>query len=830
MSAILQDVRYALRQLRSAPVFTLTAVLTLALGIGATVTMYSIVRNVLLEPLPYSQPDRLVGLAMTWPQSRPNNEQAGLGADYVMQHSRSFESFGVIGESPSGSNLSVGAGAAGHALQIAVESVSKGYFTTLGVQPLLGRSFTAEEDLPGGPKVAILSYGVWTQLFNRDAGVLNRVVHINGESYTVVGVMPASMHDEWEGPATDVWQPLQLSPKDPGYEGDNYNMIARLKPGVSMSQAQQEMDSLKAPFYKDFPMYLNWTNSAKLLHEFRVWPLKDVMASNSRTSVLALAAAVFAVLLVACLNLAGLMTARGSRRVKEIALRTALGASRRSVLRLLMTESLLLAVAGAGLGVVLARAAIPALIAASPVPLPQMHSGLNLWLLASFSLVVGCATTLIFGLVPALSVFRQNEGNALQSGQPAGATVSQVRLGRLLLVGQVAVATVLLTSASLLLGSFLKLRSIPSGVQTKRLEIAQVTLKGDAYTTTQHTTQFIDAVMAKLKHYPGVERVAAVDGLPLDRGLNISGGPVDKPSMERTIEFRVVTPGYFRTIGVQLQSGRDVTEDDTATAAPVALVSETAARRWWPGKSAIGQQVEFGGRTKQYMTVVGVVADLHTRSLTESPQMVIYAPFAQMTDGYTKILNGWFATTFVLRLSGDVDVAAAVQQAVSGADPEIPVAKLESMQAVVDSTLAAPQFFSWLTSGFAGFALVLTMIGLFGLLSYQVTQRTREIGVRLAVGADRRRILTMILRRGLALTGMGLVIGTVVSLSVPRLVRSVLVDNMVIDEKGIAGVLSSSTISLVIAGAAMVVAAAFASYLPAQRAARIEPMEALRSE
>jgi putative ABC transport system permease protein len=304
MSAILQDVRYALRQLRGAPVFTLTAVLTLALGIGATVTMYSIVRNVLLEPLPYSQPDRLVGLAMTWPQSRPNNEQAGLGADYVMQHSRSFESFGVIGESPSGSNLSVGAGAAGHALQIAVESVSKGYFTTLGVQPLLGRSFTAEEDLPGGPKVAILSYGVWTQLFNRDAGVLNRVVHINGESYTVVGVMPASMHDEWEGPATDVWQPLQLSPKDPGYEGDNYNMIARLKPGVSMSQAQQEMDSLKTPFYKDFPMYLNWTNSAKLLHEFRVWPLKDVMASNSRTSVLALAAAVFAVLLVACLNLA----------------------------------------------------------------------------------------------------------------------------------------------------------------------------------------------------------------------------------------------------------------------------------------------------------------------------------------------------------------------------------------------------------------------------------------------------------------------------------------------------------------------------------------------
>ena len=829
MAAILQDVRYALRQLRGAPVFTLTAVLTLALGIGATVTMYSIVRSVLLEPLPYPQPDRLVGVSLSFPHDKPNNGQAGTGADYVMQHSRSFESFGVVAESPSGSNLSVGSGAGGRAMQITVEQVSKGYFPTLGVQPMLGRNFTAEEDLVGGRKVVMLSYGVWTRLFNRDAGVLERMVHINGESYAVVGVMPASMYDEVEGPPTDVWQPLQLSRKDPGYEGDNYNMIARLKPGVSLEQAQQEMDSLKDPFYKEFPMYLRWVNRAKLVHEFRVWPLKDVMASGSRASVLALAAAVVAVLLVACLNLAGLMTARSSMRAKEIALRTALGASRGSVLRLLMTESLLLAVAGAGLGVLLAMVAIPALIAASPVPLPQMHSGLNVWLLAGFSLLVACAATLVFGLVPALGVFRQNEGNALQSSQPAGATVSQVRLGRSLLVGQVAVATMLLTSASLLLGSFLKLRSIPSGVQTKRLEIAQVTLKGDSYTTTLHTTQFINAVMSKLQHYPGVDRVAAVNGLPLDRGLNINGSPTGNRAIQETIEFRVVTPGYFRTLGVPQLQGRDVTEDDTATSAPVVLVSETAARRWWPGKSAIGQQVEVGHKLGQ-QTVVGVVADTHNRSLTESPRVTIYEPFAQVADGFTKILNGWFSTTFALRLSGDVDIAAAVQQAVSETDPEIPVAKLESMQTVVDHTLARPQFFSWLASGFAGFALLLTMIGLFGLLSYQVTQRTREIGVRLAIGADREQILKLILRRGFELTGIGLAIGTVLSLGVPRLVSSVILDNMVIDERGIASVLSSRTLSLLTAGVAMAVAAAFASYLPARRAARIEPMEALRSE
>jgi putative ABC transport system permease protein len=263
----------------------------------------------------------------------------------------------------------------------------------------------------------------------------------------------------------------------------------------------------------------------------------------------------------------------------------------------------------------------------------------------------------------------------------------------------------------------------------------------------------------------------------------------------------------------------------------VVLVNETAARRWWPGKTAIGEQVTVGGKKSEgSRTVVGVVADMHTHSLTDSPQVVIYLPFAQVSDEMMKILNGWFSTTFAFRLAGDVDVAAAVQQAVKESDPAIPVAKLESMQTVVDSTLAGPQFFSWLASGFAGFALVLTMIGLFGLLSYQVTQRTREIGVRLAVGADRQRILMMILRRGLVLTGVGLAIGTVVSLGMPRLVRSVLVDNMIIDEKGIAGVLSSSTMALLIAGVAMVAAAAFASYLPAQRAARIEPMEALRSE
>jgi predicted permease len=834
MNPWMQDARFALRLLRKSPGFTLTAVLTLALAIGAAITMYSVVRNVLLEPLPYPEQQRLVGVSLTFPQERPNNEQAGTGADFIKEHARSFESTALLDDGNSSANLSYGDESSSRALKISSHRVSHGYFPTLGLQPVLGRNFTAEEDLPAGPKAVLLSYGLWTRIFNRDRGVLNRVVHLNEESFMVIGVMPASIADAGEAApgrasAVDLWQPLQLSAKDPGYGGDNYEMIARLRPAVSLTQAQQELDALKGPFYQKFPDYLRWTTKDKLVHEFRVWPLKEVMVSRVRPSLLALTAAVIAVLLVACLNLAGLMMARGSRRTREIALRTALGATRGSVLRLLLCESLLLALAGGVLGLLLARAMIPALLAASPLPLPQMQQNAGSWPLLGFSLLVACAATLVFGLIPALGVCHPDAG-ALQSGHSIGTSPSQARLGKTLMIGQVALAMVLLSAASLLLGSFLKLRSVPSGVEAKRLVIAQVALKGTGYASTLHTTQFIERVMAKLAGSPGVERVAAVNGLPLDRGLNMSSRPADRPEMMRTVELRVVTPGYFRTLGIPVMSGRDFTEVDSATAAPVVLVSETAARRWWPGRSPIGDQVVAGGKGEGRRTVVGVVADIHSHSLAEAPQIIIYEPFAQASDGLTKAINGWFPTSFAIRLSGDIDMAAAVERAVSDADADMPVAKFESMQAVIDGTLGGPQFFSWLAGGFAGFALLLTVIGLFGMLNYQVTQRTREIGVRLAVGADRGQILMLVLGRGLLLTTIGLVIGTIASLAVPQMVKSVLADNIYSGDAGLATALSNSTVALTAAAIAMILAASTASYLPARRAASIEPTEALRTE
>lgn len=829
VSSIMQDLRYALRQLRRSPGFALTAVLTLALGIGATTAMYRVVQGVLLAPLPYPAADRLVGAAFTFPQEKPNAEEAGGSADFLKEHSKSFLSTGIAEDGASGVNLSMGRG---HSSQIASMKVGRGYFPTLGVQPMLGRNFTAEEDLPNGPKVALLSYGLWTRQFNSDANIVGRVIQINEESYTVVGVMPSSLEVASESApgvsaSVAVWQPLKLSVKDPGYAGDNYQMVARLRDGVNLAQAQQELDALTGAFFKESPFYQKWTNSSNVSRGFRVWPLQQVVVSAVRMSLLTMLAAVLAVLLVACLNLAVLMTARTWRRAREMAVRSALGASRANLLRLMMCESLVLALAGGGLGLLLSRLAVPVLLRTAPIAILPMRG--NEWLPVVFALAMACATTLIFGLLPGWGVLRRNTGPVLQGGGQVGVTAHQARMGNRLMVVQVAVAMVLLSAAALLLGSFLELRSVQSGVVADHLTVAQVTLKGNTYASAMHTNQFVDKVLDELGRSPGVKQVAAVNGLPLDRGLNFGGGPVGHPDAQGYMEFRAVTPGYFRTMGIPILSGRDVTEEDNATSVPVVLISETAARKWWPGRSAIGEEVQLG-KNSPSLRVVGVVADTHSRSLAQSPQVTIYAPFEQVSDHLMKIINGWFPTTFVVRLSGDMDMAAVVQQAVSNADPEIPVARLTTMQSVIDRSVAAPRFFSYLAGGFAAFALLLTMIGLFGLMSYQVTQRTREIGVRLAVGADRGQILLLILRHCLLLTALGVALGSLASLAVPRLVGSVLSDVVFTGGGGIGKHLSSSGVALAWAAIGMLAAAVLAGYLPARRAASVEPTQVLRTE
>jgi len=829
------DFRYAARQLRRSPGFTLTALLTLALPIGATITMVSIVNSVLLQPLPYPQQSRLVGVAFTRPEQAPNNEQTGATANFLIQHAQSFQSASVYSEGTAGANLAIGKNTTEGAIQVAAQAVDRNFFPTLGIQPFIGRNFSADEDRRNGPKAIILSYGLWQRLFNSNAGIIDQVVHINGESATVVGVMPASLSFGSDDPRSlsavaDVWQPLKLDISDPGYQGTNYNMIARLRDGVTLAQVQQEIASFDQPLYKEFPFLSQWLSISKTIPEFRLWPLQQVLVSNIRSSLLTLTAAVIAVLLVACFNLAGLMAARASRRQREIALRSALGASRFVIFRLLLSESLLLAVVGSAMGIAVANLMLPSLLASSPIPIPK-GNGSNLGMLIVFTLPVVFAVTLLCGLLPSWLILRRNASDALQTGHSAGASASDVRLSKSLLISQTAVAVLLLSAASLLLASFLRLRSTPSGVQPQHLAIAQVNLKGANYASTLPTTQFIQKVMDQLQHYPGVKQVAAINGLPFDRGLNINMPPTGEAQESYTVELRLVTPGYFSTVGIPVLAGRDIVETDRADTAPVVLVSQALARKLWHGRSPVGEHIKpFWGKSSTPLTVIGVVADAHSHSLAEDPSLLVYEPFVQQPDTVMKTLNGWFRTSFAIRSSANVDLAAAIQQAIHNADLGIPVSRFTTMQVIIDNSLARPRFFSTLVSSFAGFSLLLTVIGLFGLLSYQVTQRTREIGIRIALGATRQQILTFILNRGINLTLIGLAAGSALSLFLPRLIRAVLNDNIYSGGKGLSTTFSSTASALAAACGAMLLAAALASYLPARRASTIEPTEALRTE
>ncbi len=830
MNTLLQDIRYAARQLRRSPGFALTAVVTLALGLGASAAVYGVVQTVLLAPLPYVDPDRLVGLAFSFPNEKPNAEQTGASADFIREHCHEFSSTAVMDDNGPAVNLSVDGG---HAIQVNSLRVSEGYFRTLGVVPSLGRSFSTEEDRPSGGRSAVLSDALWARVFNRDRSIVGRAIRVNQETFTVVGVMPAGFTVATEtAPGVfgtpDLWEPLQLGPKDPGYDGDNYEMIARLMPGVTLDQVQQHLSALQQPFYQKFPEYKKWYSRGNSLHELRTWKLQDVMVSGVRRSLFTMMGAVLAVLLVGCLNLAGLMMARSMRRAREIALRSALGATRAQLVRLIATEGLLLALGGGLLAVLIARTAAYALLHVAPLAIPNLHSQPGTWLVSAAVLGLALVATPIFGMLPAWTVLRKRRGDLRLGGPSLGETVSHARLSRVLLIAQVALAMVLVSTASVLLGTFVKLRSLPSGIEPKQLTVFQVALKGDRYANTQHTSQFVTRVLDQLSRTPGVERVAAVNGLPLDRGINMGGKPSDGHEPRQVIEFRTVTPGYFQTMGMPLLSGRDIAESDRAGADRVIVIGATAAKKWWPGRSPIGESIHVGNEV--HWRIVGVVADVPTHSLIETQGIVVYAPMAQPSDEFTGVINGWYVTTFAVRTAANVDLAAAAQHAVEQVDPEIPIARLTTMQSVIDSTIQEPRFFSMLAGGFSGFALALTVIGLFGLLSYQVTQRTREIGVRMALGADRMHVLRTFLGRGFALASAGVTLGLAATWFVRPVIDHLLTDAGIDLSTNARGVVMNGAVAALLAASAVFAATLAASWLPARRAASIEPMQALRTE
>ncbi len=836
MNTMGQDVRYALRQLRRSPGFAVAAVLTLALGIGATTAMFSVVREVLLAPLPYRDAGRLVGVDFAFAGEKPSAEQAGASADFIARHSRSFEAVGIADDGMSPVNLvtATGNAGAGHARQVQQLRVSAGFLPTLGIAPTMGRLFTVEEDTPGGPRAVILSEELWRSEFAADPGIVGRVIQVDGASVPVVGVLPGGAAADLQGAsstteAAGLWQPMKLSAKDPGYEGDNYRMIARLRDGVTAEEAQAEVATLEKPFYAQSPAHLWWTAQGKLVRGFRVWPLKDAITSNVRSSLLLLLAAVTAVLLIACLNLAGLLVARTMARTREIAIRSALGASQAAVVRLVLAEIAVLAVAGGLLGTVLARDGAALFLAAAPLDVPRLHGAESWQMYALFALCLSCAVTLLAGLVPVAFALRKGLRSGMQEGGAQGQSPAVVRSGNVLILLQVGCALLLLSGASLLLNGFLRLRSVSPGVATTHVVCAQVSLKGSKYDSAEQTTQFNDRVLEQLGRLPGVVHAGAVNGLPLEHGVNLGGTLPERPDVRHMIELRPMTPEYLRTLEIPLLAGRTIAPSDTAHTPLVTVISEAAARGWWPDESALGHTVRVGNA--QNFQVVGVAADTHAHSLMESPQYMVYVPVVQLNDGLTAIENGWSPTSFVLRLSGEYDLTAAVTEAIRNVDPDMPLAKMTTMQAVIDRTTAAPRFFSWLSSGFAVFALGITAIGLFGLLSYAVTQRTREIGVRMALGADRRDVLRLVVGRGMVVTAAGSVLGVAASALLPRLLDSVIADVVYSGSPTVtATTLQQEGVAIGTAVLVMLLISLGASLLPARRAAMIEPSHALRAE
>jgi len=823
------DLRYALRQLRNAPMFTLTAVLTLGLGLGAAATMWSVVQAVLLAPVPYPEPQRLVGLGFAFPHDKPTQEQIGASADFLQQHSRSFAFTGIAEDSNVEENLSsVTLGAQGaRPAQVHMRFISSGYLPTLGVRPELGRTFTAEEDRPDGPKAIMLSDALWRISFHADPRIVGNAVHLDEDVYTVVGVMPAGFKDPSTSKPTQVWEPLALAPSQPGYDGDNYIMSGRLRVGVSMAAAQAELDTLNTPFYKQFPHYLKWTEEGTQIHAHRIWPLSQVLTSNVRESLLTMLAAVSLVLLLACLNLSGLVSTRIAQRSAELQIRTALGASRWSVMRLLLSEGILLASASAALAVAFLAVARPAILANSPLALPELGVTAAWQMALLIGIAAAAACFLITGVPSALALRRPL---ALPGRSALSADRAQTRFGAVLVASQACLAMVLLAGASLLLGVFLHLQSMSPGFAPQHLVAAQVILHGNRYDSTLHKTQFIASVEGTLQHTPGISAVAAIDGLPLDKGLNVGMSPDNRNDMPRAAELRPVTSAYIRTMGLHLIAGRGFEPTDNAQAMPVALISETAAKQWWPGQNPLGRQVRYRGDHPHFMQVVGIVADTHAASLAEPFHIMVYVPYSQLPDEITKIVNRWITTSFVLRVADGVPIAHAVEQAIRSADPQIPVARILPLQSVIDTTTAAPQFFSILASSFAAFALLLSGIGLFGLLSYQVSQRTREFGLRLALGASRERMLRMVLGRGLLLTCTGAAIGLAISALLPKLIAGLLPSLIPMNDMLPATLLEGTGTAMLLAACLLLLIAVAACAVPALRAATIEPAKALKAE
>ena len=808
-----QDIRHGLRMLAKNPGFSTVAVLTLALGIGANTAIFSVVNAVLLKPLPYPESARLVHVLWAF-QNSTAESVTGTEFEFWREHNRVFECAAEVGLFPDGANLQSG----DHADYVKALTVSRDFFRTLGVQPFLGRGFSADEDRPNGPKAAILSYGLWQRRFGSDPAVVGHPITLDDESYDVIGVMPKGFEFVLEYAAVqdvDVWVPLQLV-ADPRDDGHNFGMIARLKPGVTLEKAQADMARVLAEIRVAVPGHVEQNERGMILIPYQRWVTGDV-----RTPLWILFAAVGLVLLIATVNVANLILTRAIGRQPEVTVRLALGASHWRLVRQLITENLLLALLGGGLAVLAARWAIHALVALAPQSLPVTSEVHLDWRVLVYTLLIATAAGVAAGLVPAIGAWRLKISESIrQASRVVTGRVAQRRMRNALVVGEVALSVLLLTGATLLILSLATLDRVDPGFNPKGVWTFHVFLPAQRFKTASAAWNFQQRVLGGLQVLPGVESAGVVSALPLELfgvngTINVIGGDHEAHVY---VQLRSASPTYFKTMEMRVLRGRGFQESDTASAPLVLVVNEAFSRQCCADARVLGRQVALpeGWKSPLRREIVGVVGDTKEFGFAAPAPPIVFFPANQIDDS---LARAFFSSSSWAVRAGAPPAVSEVQRAVAQVDSGEAVADFLPMSQGVAESMAPNRFITSLMTAFAGLALLLAAIGLYGVLSHSVAERTHEMGVRMALGAERRKVLALVLRQGLGVTLLGTGIGIGLALAFTRLLRDLLF-----------GVAPTDPLTFTLAAATTVCVAIFASYIPAHRATKVDPMVALRYE
>jgi len=806
MNTVWQDLRYGLRTLLKKPGFTAVAVITLALGIGANTAIFSVMNAILLRPLPYPKADQLVVLWAAAPErGASKNPVSALDFDDWRTQNRGFESLAAF---PASDTTGLTLTGQGMPEQLSTAYVSADFFALLGVNATLGRVLLPNDHEAGRNQVVVLSHGFWLRHFGANPDVVGKTLTLDGKGFRVVGVMPSKV--DLPSSDTDVWAPLSLIGPDrvPHVRGVRWlTVMGRLRSGVTIEQARAEMTTIVGRLESEYP------DSNRGLNSITVKPLQEHLVGNVRTAILVIFAAVGFVLLIACANIANLLLARFDGRYHEMAIRTAVGASRLRLMRQIHTESVLLSMMGGTLGLMLAVGGTKLMLWLSPANIPRLtETGIDIRML-TFTLIVSVMAGLIFGLAPALKLTGVDPNESLKEGGRQPANSSRRELRSVLVVAEVALAVVLVIGSMLMIKSLYRLLQVNPGFNPENVLTMQINVPTYRAPQRAQYVAFLEDALSRIEKVPGVQTVGMVRPLPLKSpgetvSFSVEGQPAAPPGQEPEAALRMISPNYFRAMGITLIAGRDFSTQDKEGSQPVAIITQSVAKKFFSDRDPVGRSVNLAGVAR---VIVGVASDLRERGLNLDPVPAIYVPHSQVPRR---------GMTVVVRTSiNPINLVGAIRSAIWEVNKDQPIIEIETMEQEISTSIAQPRFSTALLGIFAGLALILAAVGIYGVTSHTVSQRTHEIGIRMALGAQTREVLKLVVGRGTVLIMIGIVIGMAGALALTRLMKSLLFS-----------VSATDPLTFVVVGSLLAAVGLLACYLPARRATKVDPLVALRYE